>query len=148
MRIKDITEGLASTLVKGAAKLAPAIAKTAPQAVERSAELFARNRANLAQIAQLASNPNDYRALPNVVQRLKVLHSDLYDVGTLNSQNTRVIGEVNRLRDDLQGMINLFLTNASQPGVTGMFLQSIQRELVPTLANRLRSLEALVKATP
>ena len=148
MRIKDITEGLASTLVKGAAKLAPTLAKTAPAAAERVAELFARHRANLAQIAQLANNPRDFRALPDVIQRLKGLHSDLYDIGSLNSQTPRVVTEVNRLRDDLQGIILYMNTNASQPGVTGMFLQSIQRELVPTLANRLRSLEALVKATP
>ena len=148
MRIQDLDESLASTLVKGAAKIAPTLAKTAPGAVERVTELFARHRANLAQIAQLASNPRDFRALPDAIQRLKVLHGDLYDIAHLNSQTPRVVTEVNRLRDDIQGMIKHFEINSSQPGATSMFLQSIQQELVPTLTNRLRSLEALVKSNP
>lgn len=148
MRIQDLDESLASTLVKGAAKIAPTLAKTAPGAVERVAELFARHRANLAQIERLASDPRDYRAFPEAMQRLKQLHGDLYDVAHLNSQNYRLVAEVNRLRDDLQGMIRHFETNAQQPGATSMFLQSIQRELVPTLTNRLRSLEAVIKANP
>lgn len=151
MRIQDLDENLSSTLgtlAKGAAKLAPTVAKTAPGAAERVAELFARHRANLAQIERLASDPRDFRAFPDVMQRLKQLHGDLYDIAHVNSSNTRVVAEVNRLRDDLQGMIRHFETNSRQPGASGMFLQSIQRELVPTLTNRLRSLEALVKANP
>ena len=146
MRIQDIDESLASTLVKGAAtalKSAPTLAKGS----DRVAELLQRQQANLAQIDQLA-NSRDFRALPDALQRLKQFHGDLYDIAHFNSQNTRVVAEVNRLRDDLVPVLRNMEINSNQPGATSMFLQSISRELVPVLKDRLRSLEALVKATP
>ena len=147
MRIHELTENLASTLAKGAAtaiKSAPTVVKSA----ERVTELFARSRANIAQIEQLASNPRDFRAVPDVVQRLKQFHSDLYDIAHANSQNTKIVAEVNRLRDDLVPILRNMEVNANQPGATGILLQSTRQELVPILTSRLRSLEALVKATP
>ena len=147
MRIQDIDESLASTLIKGAAtvlKSAPTVVKSA----ERVTELFARSRANIAQIEQLASNPRDFRAVPNVIQRLKQFHSDLYDIAHVNSQNQKVVAEVNRLRDDLVPIMRNMEVNANQPGATGILLQSTRQELIPVLTNRLRSLEALLKATP
>jgi hypothetical protein len=143
MRILEITESLASTLVKGAAKYVPKIAPSAA----RTTELFTRHRANLAQIEHLASDPRNFRALPDVIQRLKVLHSDLYDIAYLNNSNPRVVAEVNRLRDTLRPVLTTML-NTRQPGANSMFLQSIRQDLVPVLTNRLRELEALVKATP
>ena len=146
MRSHEFTENLA-ILAKGAAtalKSAPTVAKGA----DRVAELLQRQRANLAQIEQLAANSRDFRALPNALQRLKQFHGDLYDIAHFNSQNTRVVAEVNRLRDDLVPVLRNMEINSNQPGATSMFLQSISRELVPVLKDRLRSLEALVKATP
>jgi hypothetical protein len=142
MRILEITESLASTLVKGAAKLVPKIAPSAG----RTTELFARHRTNLAQIEHLASNPRDVRALPDAIQRLKGLHSDLYDIAYLNHSNPRIVAEVNRLRDDLAPLLRNMEVNANRPGAASMLLQSIRQELVPVLTNRLRGLEALVKA--
>jgi len=147
MRIHELTENLASTLVKGAAtaiKSSPTLVK----GVDRVAELFARHRANIAQIEQLASNPRDYRAVPDVVQRLKQFHSDLYDIAHANSQNTKIVAEVNRLRDDLVPILRNMEVNANQPGASSILLQSTRQELVPVLNSRLRSLEALVKANP
>ena len=148
MRIQDIDESLANALIKGAVKIAPTLTKTAPAAAERLAELFARHRANLAQIERVAADPNDYRALPGVIQRLKQFHSDLYDIAHVNSQNQKVVSEVNRLRDDLVPIMRNMEVNANQPGATGILLQSTRQELIPVLTNRLRSLEALLKATP
>ena len=147
MRIHELVENLAHTLVRGAAtaiKSAPTVVRGA----ERVTELFARSRANIAQIEQLASNPRDFRAVPDVVQRLKQFHSDLYDIAHANSQNTKIVAEVNRLRDDLVPILRNMEVNANQPGATGILLQSTRQELVPVLTSRLRSLEALVKATP
>jgi len=145
MRLHEFTENLA-TLAKGAAtalKSAPTIAK----GTDRVAELLQRQQANLAQIAQLADNPRDFRALPDALQRLKQFHSDLYDIAHTNSQNPRVVAEVNRLRDDLVPVLRNMEINANQPSAAGMFLQSISRELVPVLKDRLRSLEALLKTS-
>jgi hypothetical protein len=145
MRLYEFTENLA-TLAKGAAtavKSAPTVAKGA----DRVAELLQRQRANLAQISQLADNSRDFRALPDAIQRLKQFHSDLYDVAHANSQNTRVVAEVNRLRDDLVPILRNMEINANQPGASSVFLQSISRELVPVLKDRLRSLEALLKTS-
>jgi hypothetical protein len=150
MLIHELTENLASTIAKGAAtaiKSAPTVSKIAPSA-ERTTELFARHRANIAQIEQLASNPRDHRAVADVVQRLKQFHSDLYDVAHTNSQNTKIVAEVNRLRDDLVPILRNMEVNANQPGATSILLQSTRQELVPVLNSRLRSLEALVKAAP
>ena len=144
MLINEITENLA-TLAKGAAtalKSAPTLAKGS----DRVAELLQRQQANLAQIDQLA-NSRDFRALPDALQRLKQFHSDLYDIAHTNSQNTRVVAEVNRLRDDLVPVLRNMEINSGQPGATAMFLQSISRELVPVLKDRLRSLEALLKTS-
>ena len=145
MLIYEITENLA-TLAKGAAtalKSAPTLAK----GTDRVAELLQRQRANLAQIEQLAANSRDFRALPDALQRLKQFHGDLYDIAHAYSQNPRVVAEVNRLRDDLVPVLRNMEINANQPGATGMFLQSISRELVPVLKDRLRSLEALLKTS-
>jgi hypothetical protein len=147
MLINEIIENqLAKQLFKSAAtavKSAPTVANGA----ERVTELFARHRANLAQIAQLANDPRDFRALPDALQRLKQFHGDLYDIAHVNSQNTRVVAEVNRLRDDLVPILRNMEINANQPGATAVFLQSISRELVPVLKDRLRSLEALIKTS-
>jgi hypothetical protein len=145
MKVKEITENLA-TLAKGAAtalKSAPTLAK----GVDRVAELLQRQQANLAQIERLAQDPRDFRAFPESIQRLKQFHGDLYDIAHVNSQNTRVVAEVNRLRDDLVPVLRNMEINSNQPGATGMFLQSISRELVPVLKDRLRSLEALIKTS-
>jgi hypothetical protein len=144
MRILEITESLASTLVKHAVKLVPKIAPSAA----RTTELFARHRTNLAQIEHLASNPRDFRALPDVIQRLKGLHNDLYDIAYVNSSNPRVVAEINRLRDTLGPVLRNMEVNAKQPGANSMILQSIRQDLVPVLTNRLRELEALVKGIP
>jgi hypothetical protein len=144
MLIYEITENLA-TLAKSAAttlKSAPTVAKGA----DRVAELLQRQQANLAQIDQLA-NSRDFRALPDALQRLKQFHGDLYDIAHVNSQNTRVVAEVNRLRDDLVPVLRNMEINTNQPGATAMFLQSISRELLPVLKDRLRSLEALIKTS-
>ena len=144
MRSHEFTENLA-TLAKGAAtalKSAPTLAKGA----DRVAELLQRQQANLAQIDQLANNPRDFRALPDALQRLKQFHSDLYDIAHANSQNQRLVAEVNRLRDDLVPVLRNMEINANQPMAAAVLLQSISRELVPTLTSRLRSLEAMLKA--
>lgn len=147
MLINEITENqLAKQLFKGAAtalKSAPTLANGA----ERVTELFARHRANLAQIAQLANDPRDFRALPDVIQRLKQFHSDLYDIGNFNSQIPRVVAAVNSLRDDLVPVLRNMEVNINQPGATGIFLQSIRQDLVPILTDRLRSLESLIKTS-
>jgi hypothetical protein len=145
MLIYEITENLASTLAKGAAtalKSAPTLAK----GTDRVAELLQRQQANLAQIDQLA-NSRDFRALPDALQRLKQFHSDLYDIAHVNSQNQRVVAEVNRLRDDLVPILRNMEINSNQPGASSVFLQSISRELVPVLKDSLRSLEAILKTS-
>jgi hypothetical protein len=144
MRSYEFTENLA-TLAKGAAtalKSTPTVVK----GTDRVAELIQRQRANLAQISQLADNSRDFRALPDALQRLKQFHSDLYDIAHVNSQNTRVVAEVNRLRDDLVPVLRNMEINSGQPGAAAMFLQSIRQELVPVLTDRLRGLEALLGA--
>jgi hypothetical protein len=144
MRLHEITENLA-TLAKGAAtalKSAPTIAK----GTDRVAELLQRQQANLAQIDQLA-NSRDFRALPDALQRLKQFHGDLYDIAHVNSQNPKIVAEVNRLRDDLVPVLRNMEINSNQPSASSVFLQSISRELVPVLKDRLRSLEALIKTS-
>jgi hypothetical protein len=144
MRSYEFTENLA-TLAKGAAtalKSTPIVAKS----TDRVAELIQRQRANLAQISQLADNSRDFRALPDALQRLKQFHSDLYDIAHVNSQHTRLVAEVNRLRDDLVPILRNMEINSGQPGSTAMLLQSIRQELVPVLTDRLRGLEALLAA--
>ena len=138
MKILEITESAISNLEKGAAQDAePNVTKTVKGAVE----LITRNRANLAQIEQLAENP---RAFPEVMQRLKTVHSDLYDIAHSNSQNFRIVGEVNRLRDDLAPLIRSMEQNANQPGAASVLLQTTRQQLVPVLKSKLAQLEALL----
>jgi len=140
MLIHEITENLA-TLAKGAATAL----KSAPT-VNKSLELFPQLRTAISHIERIASDARDPRAFDSALDRLMALHRDLYGITNANKENFRIVGEVERLRDDLQRMIGHFRSNAQQPGAGSMFLQSIQRELVPVLNDRLRSIESMLKA--
>jgi hypothetical protein len=140
MKIHEITEGIASDIVKGAAQLAPKLASSTPHVLE----LFQRQRASLAQLSKLA-NPRD---LPTAIQRLKALHSDLYDIAYYNRANPQLVARVLQLRDDLLGIITHSLQSANQPMTAGPLLQSLRNELVPVLTRKLSELEQLVKAAP
>ena len=129
MKITDVINEnpVLSKGLQALANLAPTAAKTAPKvagSASRVVELFSRHRANIAQIEQLSSNP---RALPEVIQRLKQLHGDLYDIAHFNSKNTRIVGEVNRLRDDLAPVIRNMEVNANAPGAASVLLQSTRQ---------------------
>ena len=139
MKILEITEGANSNLEKGADQAVPTVAKTD----KNSVELITRNRVNLAQIEQLSENP---RALPEVIQRLKAVHGDLYDIAHANSQNARIVGEVNRLRDDLAPLIRSMEQNANQPGAVAVLLQSTRQQLVPVLKSKLAQLNTLLQS--
>lgn len=135
-----IQEGaIGQYVAKSAAKLAAK--PLAPHIVE----LFARYRDSLKQIAYVVSDPRNPRALDSALQRLIDLHNDLFKLKQGNEANFRIVREIERLAEDLQGMIKHFRVNSQQPGATGMFLQSIQRDLVPTLERRLLTLESLMK---
>jgi hypothetical protein len=125
--------------------IARTVTKVAPTAVNRSAELFTQFRGQLSQIEQIAADIRNPRSFDFAVDRLLNLHQDLYKLKQGNQADFRIVREIERLADDLQGMIKHFRSNAQQPGAAGMFLQSIARELVPTLKNRLSSLESLMK---
>ena len=135
-------EGIASDLAKGASSIAR---QAAPATLGHLLELVQRQRGNLAQISQLATNLN---SLPDVLQRLKALHGDLYDIAHYNNKNPQILAQVNQLRDQLAGIIRHTEQSASQPGMSGFLLQTIRQDLVPTLTRKLAELEQLVKAAP
>ena len=144
-------EGIASDLAKGASSIAR---QAAPATLGHLLELVQRQRGNLAQISQLATNPN---SLPDVLQRLKALHSDLYDIAHYNNKNPQILAQVNQLRDWLAGIIRHTEQSASRmsagpdwsgPMMSGMLLQYVRQDLVPILTRDLAELEQLVKAAP
>lgn len=148
MRIQDLDEDLSTALAKGVGYLASksaATAATAARTAPRAVELIVRQQASLAQIERIAADPRNPQAVAQVVQRLRVLHSDLYDIAHMNKDNVRVVEQANRLRDDLAGMIRHIDANSRQPGANGVILANVQQELVPMLNNKLRNLEQLIK---
>jgi hypothetical protein len=144
MRIQDLDEDLSTALAKGVGYLASKSAATAARTAPRAVELIARQQASLAQIERIAADPRNPQAVAQVVQRLRVLHSDLYDIAHMNKDNVRVVEQANRLRDDLAGMIRHIDANSRQPGANGVILDNV-KQLVPVLNNKLRNLEQLIK---
>ena len=152
MRYNEILEGLPPKLAAAAGNIVRGIATTAEKntqqfnKINQALELVQRQRGNLAQIEQLSANAHDFRALPDAITRLRALWHDLGDIAQHNAENTQVVARAQKLRDDLGGMIRHFSQNANQPMASGMFLQSIHRELVPLLKTKLQEIETVIKS--